>query len=112
MDVSFVEFVQLYVNHRPAHGVSHKQVESAFKVLVHKDGDPLMETINRDEFVVAVCERGEPIEEQNVHKCLCALMGEEATYDLEDTNFSFLPEVSLKLAFRCNYFNCFEANQF
>lgn len=94
MDVSFVEFVQLYINHRPAHGVSYKQLENAFNVLVLKLGDPESETIGSEEFVNALCTTGESMEQRQLHKCLCALMGEDRQFDSKASNFSFLPEVS------------------
>lgn len=92
-DVSFVEFVQLYINYRPAHGVSYKEMESAFKALTDRSEDSETETVSREAFVNNLCEKGEPLEMQQVHKYFCALMGEDRIFDPESPNFSFIPEV-------------------
>lgn len=61
-----------------------------------KVGDTDSETISRDEFVNALCTIGEPMELQQMHKYLCALMGLNKNFDPEeDTDFSFLPEVNI-----------------
>lgn len=69
-------------------------MENAFNVVVMKHGDPDTEIITRDDFVKALNATGEPLEQQQIHKCLCALMGESRHFDPEASNFSFLPEVS------------------
>lgn len=60
-----------------------------------KVGDPDTETIGREEFVSALCTTGEPMEQQQLHKCLCALMGEDKQFDSNTSRFAFLPEVSI-----------------
>lgn len=54
--VSFSEFVQLYINHRPAYGISMNELESAFNAVVEAcDG---YGTIDKDEFIDTICTKG------------------------------------------------------
>lgn len=75
--------------------MSYKELENAFNLLVMKAGDPDSETIGREEFVSALCTTGEPMEQHHLHKCLCALMGEDKQFDSNTSSFAFLPEVSV-----------------
>lgn len=55
---SFFEFVQLYVNHKPAHGVCLCELKHAFKVLTDISGDYEVASVPYEEFLEQVCTRG------------------------------------------------------
>lgn len=55
---SFFEFVQLYVNHRPAHGICLKELKHAFKVVTDISGDFDEASVPYEEFLELICSRG------------------------------------------------------
>lgn len=57
-DIDLEEFIKLYVNHRPAFGISKEELQGAFDILSSPyatDGEP---TINRDELLEVLQARG------------------------------------------------------
>lgn len=60
-----------------------------------KYGDSDSEIFSRDDFVNSIFQSGEHYPQEQMHKCLCALMGETREFDSEGSNFSFLPEVRI-----------------
>ncbi|KAF5287805.1 hypothetical protein FQR65_LT12173 [Abscondita terminalis] len=93
-DVSFLEFIQLYVNYRPAHGISIETLKQKFDLFCRTESTSDEETITRDGFVKIICEKGEVFTLNKAYTCLASLMREEddnATRSFK--NFSFLPPV-------------------
>lgn len=61
-EVSFPEFVQLYINHRHAHGVSIGELEEAFNTIVETcDG---YGSVSKDDFVDTICLKGRHLKHQ------------------------------------------------
>lgn len=82
-DVSFDEFLALYINHRPVVGVSPAQIAHAFRVLSASlsggagaagpdDGEPV---IDRGALVRALNVHGETLGPADLAQCLQALVG-------------------------------------
>ncbi|KAB0794720.1 hypothetical protein PPYR_11559 [Photinus pyralis] len=98
-EVSFLEFVQLYVNFRPAHGVSLGMLKEKFEYLCTigcgdaDDSKPV--TITREKLVAAICERGEVFSRHKAFSCLATLMHHRRrrANGASDNDFSFLPSV-------------------
>lgn len=59
-EITFEEFVKLYINHRPVFGVSMEKLKNAFGVLCESEvsSNPV---ISRDEFVRILTEEGEKL---------------------------------------------------
>jgi hypothetical protein len=82
-DVSFDEFLMLYINHRPVVGVSPAQIADAFRVLsaslgagagadAPAAGDP---AIDREALMRALKVHGETLGPADLAQCLQALVG-------------------------------------
>ncbi|KAK5644444.1 hypothetical protein RI129_005744 [Pyrocoelia pectoralis] len=96
-EVSFSEFVQLYVNYRPPHGLSLSVLKEKFEEFCktgrNPDSNPV--SITREEFVSAICERGELFSRSKAHTCLGTLMNYQfdSVDGAAEKDFSFLPSV-------------------
>lgn len=99
VDITFIEFVQLYINHRPAYGISIEEMESTYDAFSTYVAD--FSSVDRDDFVEALCNKGEYMARTNAHKCLAMLMNEEIPANVEDIDFEFLPDVSRCLSGSC-----------
>ncbi|KAH0625607.1 hypothetical protein JD844_015192 [Phrynosoma platyrhinos] len=81
-------FIKLYINHRPAFGLSAKEIQHAFQVLGYENEDQEM-TINRNDLLLLLQHRGEHMTEEELAECLTTLLGvnpeggraEVGTYD-------------------------------
>lgn len=56
--VSFIEFVQLYLNYRPACGISIEKLKSSFETFSFAGEGPRSSTMTSSSFVAAICEKG------------------------------------------------------
>lgn len=57
-DVSFEEFVMLYINHRPAHGICLSELQEAFQDIVQTADEPTRESIDKNDFIDTICSQG------------------------------------------------------
>ncbi|KAJ6656688.1 hypothetical protein lerEdw1_003575 [Lerista edwardsae] len=72
--INLGDFIKLYINHRPAFGLSVKEIEHAFQVLGYEkpNGET---TINRDDLLFVLQRRGEHFTEIELAECLTTLLG-------------------------------------
>ncbi|NXY49225.1 CF251 protein, partial [Ceuthmochares aereus] len=72
--INFEDFLKLYINHRPAFGLSIKKIQQAFQVLGYdnENGDKI---IDRGDLLLLLQCRGEPMTEDELARCLTTLMG-------------------------------------
>lgn len=68
-NISFVDFIKLYINHRPAHGVTFEKLKSAFETICSyareddeddDDNDKVATytTISKSKFIDVLCSKG------------------------------------------------------
>ncbi|XP_075625551.1 cilia- and flagella-associated protein 251 isoform X2 [Balearica regulorum gibbericeps] len=86
--INLGDFIKLYINHRPAFGLSMKNIQAAFQVLGYdnENGDKV---IDRGDLLLLLQRRGEHMTEDELAECLTALLGrrpggggsERDTYD-------------------------------
>lgn len=54
-DIKFEDFLKLYVNHRPAFGISLQEIKDAFRFFTNPEGIPVLDVENpalsRDQFM-------------------------------------------------------------
>nr|XP_025040576.1 cilia- and flagella-associated protein 251 isoform X1 [Pelodiscus sinensis] len=87
-NINLGDFIKLYINHRPAFGLSMKEIQNAFQVLGYssKNGEIV---INRGDLLEQLQCRGEHMTEEELAECLTTLLGrnpegeisEQGTYD-------------------------------
>ncbi|OWK61246.1 WD repeat-containing protein 66 [Lonchura striata] len=72
--INLDDFIKLYINHRPALGLSMKTIQRAFQVLGYdnKKGDKV---IDRGDFLSLLQCRGEQMTEDELAECLTTLLG-------------------------------------
>ncbi|NXQ62394.1 CF251 protein, partial [Anthoscopus minutus] len=72
--INLGDFIKLYINHRPALGLSMKTIQRAFQVLGYdnKKGDKV---IDRGDFLLLLQSRGEQMTEEELAECLTTLLG-------------------------------------
>lgn len=93
--VTFCDFVQIFINHKPAYGYSIEEVEKAFRFLSFYSEDGMSSEIERETFVEALSTGVEGIRTDQLYKYLSTLMHVESS-DIkigENKEFDFLPEV-------------------
>ncbi|NXX17943.1 CF251 protein, partial [Podargus strigoides] len=73
-DINLGDFIKLYINHRPAFGLSMEQIQRAFQVLGYdnENGDKV---IDRGDLLLLLQCRGECMTEDELAQCLTTLMG-------------------------------------
>ncbi|NWX33544.1 CF251 protein, partial [Notiomystis cincta] len=73
-EINLADFIKLYINHRPALGLSMKTIQRAFQVLGYdnKEGDKV---IDRGDFLSVLQCRGEQMTEDELAECLTTLLG-------------------------------------
>ncbi|XP_050964836.1 cilia- and flagella-associated protein 251 [Labeo rohita] len=76
-DIDLEEFIKLYVNHRPAFGISRQELCNAFQVLGKPDEEGKY-AIDRDELLELLQARGEHMTEDDLAECFTALLGVSA----------------------------------
>ncbi|GJQ71620.1 hypothetical protein Trydic_g11320 [Trypoxylus dichotomus] len=92
-EISFIDFIKLYINHRPAHGISMNTLRTAFEGFCAL-GDFAEAHISGEAFADAICNEGEKFSQESAVKCLQILLrcNQEEEYDIEEEGFDFLPE--------------------
>ncbi|XP_071880756.1 cilia- and flagella-associated protein 251 isoform X1 [Anas platyrhynchos] len=83
--INLGDFIKLYINHRPAFGLSMKAIRRAFQVLGYdnENGDKV---IDRGDLLLLLQCRGEHMTEDELAQCLAALLGRHSAggrFDLD-----------------------------
>lgn len=88
-EISFIDFVKLYCNHKPAYGYSLKEIEDAFNLLA-ANAEDFVDTkmLTREELITQLSHTGEPLSANSAFKCFKTLLRNSEI----DESFSFLPE--------------------
>ncbi|XP_037830957.1 cilia- and flagella-associated protein 251 isoform X2 [Kryptolebias marmoratus] len=82
-EIDLDEFIRLYINHRPAFGLSSSELVQAFHVLGKSDGTE-QPVLRRQELVELLQVRGEHMTEEEVAECFAALLGLSDEEDEEE----------------------------
>ncbi|NXA93805.1 CF251 protein, partial [Melanocharis versteri] len=73
-EINLGDFIKLYINHRPALGLSMKTIQRAFQVLGY-DNEKGDKVIDRGDFLSLLQCRGERMTEDELAECLTTLLG-------------------------------------
>ncbi|XP_065424173.1 cilia- and flagella-associated protein 251 isoform X3 [Chrysemys picta bellii] len=73
-NINLGDFIKLYINHRPAFGLSIKEIQNAFQVLGY-DTENGEIVINREDLLQQLQCRGEHMTEEELAECLTTLLG-------------------------------------
>ena len=81
VEVHFKDFIKLFVNHRPAVGVTKADIAEAFECIkAHTNkSETLTEGINKEVLFSMLIEQGESIPQEELDQCLQCLLGENIT---------------------------------
>ncbi|CAH1957592.1 unnamed protein product [Acanthoscelides obtectus] len=90
-EVSFIDFLKLFCNHKPVYGYSRHEIEEAFHILMFNADDYVPGGISREEFIEILTTTGENMPVQVLLKCFKILM--RNTDEQTDESFDFMPEV-------------------
>nr|CAH7750256.1 unnamed protein product [Callosobruchus chinensis] len=90
-EVSFIDFVKLFCNHKPVYGYSRQEIEKAFQIMVENAEDNVAGGVTRTEFIELLTSAGEAMSVPVVLKCFKILM--RITDEEVDESFDFMPEV-------------------
>ncbi|KGL84942.1 WD repeat-containing protein 66, partial [Tinamus guttatus] len=72
--INLGDFIKLYINHRPAFGLSMKKIRRAFEVLGY-DNENGEKVIDRGDLLLLLQRRGEHMTEEELATCLTTLLG-------------------------------------
>ncbi|NXA37322.1 CF251 protein, partial [Eudromia elegans] len=72
--INLEDFIKLYINHRPAFGLSMKKIRRAFQVLGY-DNEKGEKVIDRGDLLLLLQRRGEHMTEDELAACLTTLLG-------------------------------------
>ncbi|KFP24469.1 WD repeat-containing protein 66, partial [Colius striatus] len=72
--INLEDLIKLYVNHRPAFGLSMTEIQRAFRVLGY-DNEHGDKVIDRGNFLLLLQSRGEHMTEDELAQCLTTLLG-------------------------------------
>ncbi|NXM91497.1 CF251 protein, partial [Oenanthe oenanthe] len=72
-EINLEDFIKLYINHRPALGLSMKTIQQAFQVLGY-DNNKGDKVIDRGDFLLLLQRRGEQMTEDELAECLTTLL--------------------------------------
>ncbi|KAL4646599.1 WD repeat-containing protein 66 [Arapaima gigas] len=74
IDIDLEEFIKLFVNHRPAFGISRREIQHIFKVLSapNESGE---QSLNREELLELLQTTGEKMTEEELAECFTTLLG-------------------------------------
>ncbi|XP_061758241.1 cilia- and flagella-associated protein 251 [Nerophis ophidion] len=83
-DINLEELIKLYVNHRPAFGISSDEIAQAFRVLCDANtaGRPVLQ---REDLLELLQVRGEVMTEDELAECFTSLLGYIEVKDEEST---------------------------
>uniref|UniRef100_A0A674JVE5 WD repeat domain 66 n=1 Tax=Terrapene triunguis TaxID=2587831 RepID=A0A674JVE5_9SAUR len=73
-NINLGDFIKLYINHRPAFGLSIKEIQNTFQVLGY-DTENGEIVINREDLLQQLQHRGEHMTEEELAECLTTLLG-------------------------------------
>ncbi|KAL8180112.1 UNVERIFIED_CONTAM: hypothetical protein K2H54_007121 [Gekko kuhli] len=87
-EINLGDFIKLYINHRPAFGLSVKEIEAAFRVLGYENEEQEA-CLDRSDLLLLLQQKGEHFTEEELAECLTTLLGmnpeggssEGVTYD-------------------------------
>ncbi|NXU55191.1 CF251 protein, partial [Turnix velox] len=72
--INLEDFIKLYLNHRPAFGLSMKKIQRAFQVLGYENENG-EKVIDRGDLLLLLQRRGEHMTEDELARCLTILLG-------------------------------------
>eukprot|EP00929_Paragymnodinium_shiwhaense_P051431 TRINITY_DN25883_c0_g1_i1.p1 TRINITY_DN25883_c0_g1~~TRINITY_DN25883_c0_g1_i1.p1 ORF type:complete len:959 (-),score=271.03 TRINITY_DN25883_c0_g1_i1:60-2936(-) len=78
--IGFEDLVKLYVNHRPVFAVGPEQIRQAFEAMKRHEPGPLQ----RDTLLQLLASHGEKMGQEELEKCLEALVGEPSVHRVLD----------------------------
>ncbi|XP_049619025.1 cilia- and flagella-associated protein 251 [Syngnathus scovelli] len=88
-DINLEELIKLYVNHRPAFGISADELATAFEVLGEPSGPAGQPVLHRDQMLELLQGRGEAMTEDELAECFTTLLGLFEVRDEESPEVDF-----------------------
>ncbi|KAK9873160.1 hypothetical protein WA026_021393 [Henosepilachna vigintioctopunctata] len=88
--ISFLDFVKLYVNHKPVYGYSIATLETTFDNFT--ECISYAGSVTREEFLQIVTEEGEPFTLSQINKCMEILLGAQGATEGGHYLFDFIPQ--------------------